>query len=103
MRFHPSCLIAVLLSASALAAPQARALPGVDDLDISQRAKGQGWLQATCTYYGLGWLEPEKATQSLRRLVLLIGKDLGHQAAMEAKAAALKRDPGCQSVWPDSL
>ena len=90
-------------AASLLIAAPAAALPGFDKLQISLEGQAQGWLQATCNYYGLGWLEPDKATQSLRRLVLLIGKDLGHQAAVEAKAAALKRDPGCQSVWPDSL
>ncbi len=90
-------------AASVLMAAPAAAMPGFDKLQISLEGQAQGWLQATCTYYGLKWLEPEKATQALKRLVLLIGKDLGHQAAVEAKTAVLKRDPGCKSVWPDSL
>ena len=97
MRFHPFFLIAVLLSASA---PPARALPGVDDLDISQRAKGQGWLQATCTYYGLGWLQADRAQRGLRRIVLEISKDQGPGAAEMARQETLARDPGCMSIWP---
>ena len=61
-------------------------MPGFDKLQISLEGQAQGWLQATCTYYGLGWLEPEKATGALKRLVLLIGKDLGHQAAEIGRA-----------------
>ena len=90
-------------AATVLMASPAAAMPGFDQLQISLEGQAKGWLQATCTYYGLGWLEPDNATKALKRLVLLIGKDLGHQAAVEAKKAALKRDPGCQSVWPDSL
>ena len=90
-------------AASLLITSPAAAMPGFDRLQISLEGQAQGWLQAPCTYYGLGWLEPENATKALRRLVLLIGKDLGHQATVQAKTAALKRDPGCQSVWPDSL
>jgi hypothetical protein len=102
VRFHPFFLIAVLLSASALAAPQARALPGVDDLDISQRAKGQGWLQATCTYYGLSWLQADQAKRGLRRILLEISKDQGPGAAEAARQETLDRDPGCLSVWPEA-
>ena len=47
--------------ASLLIAAPAAAMPGFDKLQISLEGQAQGWLQA-CTYYGLGWLEPEKAT-----------------------------------------
>jgi hypothetical protein len=93
-------LIAVLLAASVLAAPRTNALPGVDELDISQRAKGQGWLHATSTYYGLGWLQADRSQRGLRRILLEISKDQGPGAAEIARQATLARDPGCMSIWP---
>ena len=73
---------------------------GVDELDISQRAKGQGWLHATSTYYGLGWLQADRSQRGLRRILLEISKDQGPGAAEIARQATLARDPGCMSIWP---
>ena len=97
-------LLASLLAASALfgGAP-VRALPPLDELEIELQGEAQGWLNATCTYYGLGWLSDEQGRYALRRLTTLIkGQYLGEDAVNRAKKVALERDPGCQTIWPES-
>ena len=69
-------------------------MPGFDQLQISLEGQAQGWLQATCTYYGLGWLEPEQATGALKRLVLLIGKDLGSSSGCGSQNGGAEARPG---------
>ena len=50
----------------------------------------------------MGWLTEEQGTNALRRLMLVInGSYLGKAAGQATKKAALERDPGCKSIWPD--
>lgn len=77
-------------------------MPGFDKLQISLEGQAQGWLQATCTYYGLGWLQADRAQRGLRRIVLEISKDQGPGAAEIARQETLARDPGCMSIWPQT-
>ena len=97
-------LLASLLSASAvLGGAPVMALPTLDDLEIELRGEAQGWLNATCTYYGLGWINEDQGRKALRRLTTLIkGSYLGHEALNQATKIALERDPGCQAIWPDT-
>ena len=92
-----------LVTATAfLAGSHAAALPPLDDLELELKGEAQGWVNATCTYYGMGWLTEEQGTNALRRLMLVInGAYLGKAAGQETKKAALERDPGCKSIWPD--
>ena len=95
--------LASLVAATAFwAASPAAALPPLDDLELELKGEAQGWVNATCTYYGMGWLTEEQGTNALRRLMLVInGAYLGKAAGQEIKKAALERDPGCKSIWPD--
>ena len=79
------------------------ALPTFDDLEIELRGEAQGWLNATCTYYGLGWINEGQGRKALRRLTILIkGSYLGDEALNQATTIALERAPGCQAIWPDT-
>ena len=78
------------------------ALPPLDDLEIELQGEAQGWVNATCTYYGLGWISKDQGRYALRRLTTLIkGAYLGDDAVNRAKKAALDRDPGCKTIWPE--
>ena len=80
------------------------AMPALDDLEIKLRGEAQGWLNATCTYYGLGWLQPDQGRQALKRLMLLIAAhQIGNLEVDDVKAAALARDPGCKAIWPEAF
>ena len=95
--------LALLLAASAVwgAAP-AMALPPLDDFEIELRGEAQGWLNATCTYYDIGWLSEEHASKAIQRLMVFIKGDyLGADIARQAKKIALQRSPGCRAVWPE--
>ena len=97
-------LLASLLAASALwgAAP-AMALPPLDDFEIELRGEAQGWLNATCTYYDIGWLSEEQSRKAIGRLMTLIKGDyLGEDLARQAKKMALERSPGCRAIWPET-
>ena len=79
------------------------ALPSLDDFEIELRGEAQGWLNATCTYYDIGWLSEEQANKALQQLMVRIKGDfLGENLAMQAKKIALERSPGCQTIWPGS-
>ena len=96
-------LLASLLTASAVfgGAP-VMALSPLDEVEIELQGEAQGWLNATCTYYDLGWISDEQGRYALRRLTTLIkGEYLGVNALNWAKKAALERDPGCQTIWPE--
>ena len=97
-------LLASLLTASAvLGSSPVLALPPLDDLEIELRGEAQGWLNATCTYYGLGWINEEQGRKALRRLTTLIkGSYLGDEALNRMMKIALERDPGCHAIWPDT-
>ena len=92
-----------LLAASALwGVTPAMALPPLDDLEIELRGEAQGWLNATCTYYDIGWLSGEQASNALKRLMAVINGDyLGKDLATQAKKIALERSPACRAVWPE--
>ena len=53
-------LLASLLTATAVfgGAP-VMALPALDELEIELQGEAQGWVNATCTYYDLGWISEE--------------------------------------------
>ena len=96
-------LLASLLTASAVVwGTPVLALTPLDKLEIELQGEAQGWLNATCTYYDLGWISEEQGTYALRRLTTLIKAEyLGDDAVNWAKKAALERDPGCQIIWPE--
>ena len=65
-------LLSVVAATSLLMATPSIATPALDGLEIKLRGEAQGWLNVTCTYYGLGWLQPDQRRQALKRLMLLI-------------------------------
>ena len=72
-------LLASLLTASAVfgGAP-VMALSPLDEVEIELQGEAQGWLNATCNYYELGWISDEQGRYALRRLTTLIkGEHLG--------------------------
>ena len=94
---------ALLVATAFLGSVPVMALPPLDELEIELQGEAQGWLNATCTYYDLGWISEEQGRYALRRLTTLIkGEYLGDAAVNRAKKAALERDPGCQAIWPES-
>jgi hypothetical protein len=97
-------LVMAVVATCLLFAKPSVAMPALDDLEIKLRGEAQGWLNATCTYYGLGWLQPDQGRQALKRLLLLIeGHQIGHLDLEQVKATALTRDPGCKKIWPDPI
>ena len=86
---------ALLVATAFLGSAPVMALPPLDELEIELQGEAQGWLNATCTYYDLGWISEEQGRYALRRLTTLIkGEYLGDDAVNRAKKAALERDPG---------
>ena len=95
-------LLIVVAATCLLNATPSIAMPALGDLEIKLRGEAQGWLNATCTYYGLGWLQPDQGRQALKRLMLLItAHQIGNLDEDQVKAAALARDPGCKAIWPE--
>ncbi len=93
----------VLTAASCLCASPVMAIPAMDDLELRLQGEAKGWLDATCTYYGLGWLTADQGTKALKRLTLLLAAHyLDPEEAERAKSAALSRDPQCKTIWPES-
>ena len=79
------------------------ALPALDELEIELQGEAQGWLNATCTNYDLGWISEEQGRYAIRRLTTFIKREyLGDDAVNRAKKAALEGDPGCQTIWTES-
>ena len=94
-------LLIVVAATCLLTATPSIAMPALGDLEIKLRGEAQGWLNATCTYYGLGWLQPDQGRQALKRLMLLMNAhQLGNLDVEQVKSVALARDPGCQAIWP---
>lgn len=80
------------------------AIPALDDLELRLQGEAKGWLDATCTYYGLGWLTKAQGSKAMKRLLLLITAHyLDSEETERAQAAALSRDPDCKAIWPESL
>ena len=78
------------------------ALSPLDEVEIEQQGEAKGCLNATCIYYDLGWFSDEQSRYALRRLTTLIkGEYLGDYVLNRAKKAALERNPGCQTIWPE--
>ncbi len=97
-------LLSVAAAACLLTATPSIAMPVLGDLEIKLRGEAQGWLNATCTYYGLGWLQPDQGRHALKRLILLItAHQIGDLDGEQVKAAALARDPGCKAIWPEPI
>ena len=79
-------------------------MPALGDLEIKLRAEAQGWLNAICTYYGLGLLQPDQGRQALKRLMMLIfAHQIGNLDVEQVKAVALARYPGCKAIWPETI
>ena len=97
-------LLIVVAATCLLTATPSIAMPALGDLEIKLRGEAQGWLNATCTYYGLGWLQPDQGRQALKRLMLLMtAHQLGNLDVEQVKSVALARDPGCHAIWPESI
>ena len=97
-------LLLVIAATSLLTATPSIATPALDGLEIKLSGEAQGWLNATCTYYGLGWLQLDQGRQALKRLMLLItAHQIGNLDVEQVKAAALARDPGCKAIWPEPI
>ncbi len=97
-------LLIVAAAACLLTATPSIASPALGDLEIKLRGEAQGWLNATCTYYGLGWLQPDQGREALKRLILVItAHQIGDLNVEQVKAAALARDPGCKAIWPQPI
>ena len=78
------------------------ALPALEELAISMQGEAQGWVNATCTYYGLGWMKADDAKDALKRLMQLIrAHHLDHLHTDNVTRKALERDPGCKNIWPN--
>ena len=94
----------VLAFLSSLLTSPVLAIPAMDDLELRLQGEAKGWLDATCTYYGLGWLTADQGRKALKRLMLLIEAHyLDPQETQRAKSAALARDPECHAIWPLKL
>ena len=92
-----------LAAASCLFSSPVMAIPAMDDLELRLQGEAKGWLDATCTYYGLGWLTPDQGRKALKRLMLLLTAHyLDPEETERAKSAALSRDPQCTTIWPQS-
>ncbi|QNJ26242.1 hypothetical protein SynSYN20_01919 [Synechococcus sp. SYN20] len=97
-------LLSLVAATFLLTATPSIATPALDGIEIKLRGEAQGWLNATCTYYGLGWLQPDQGRQALKRLMLLIAAhQIGNLEVDDVKAAALARDPGCEAIWPEAF
>ncbi|WP_250395092.1 hypothetical protein [Synechococcus sp. MU1655] len=97
-------LLIVVASTCLLTTTPSIAMPALGDLEIKLRGEAQGWLNATCTYYGLGWLQPDQGRQALKRLMLLMtAHQLGNLDVEQVKSVALARDPACHAIWPESI
>ena len=91
----------IVLATCLLTATPSVAMPALDDFELKLHGEAEGWLNATCTYYGLGWLDPDQGRQALSRLMLLIkGHQIGNVDPKDLKTSALARDPGCVEIWP---
>ena len=62
-----------LAAASFLCASPVMAIPAMDDLELRLQGEAKGWLNATCTYYGLGWLTADQGSKALNRYVAVGG------------------------------
>ena len=78
----------------------ASAIPAMDHLEIQLEGEAEGWLNATCTYYEIGWISQANAKVALERILLQAGHFLDREEVQRAQNAALTRDPDCQSLWP---
>ena len=77
----------------------ASAIPAMDQLDIHLEEEAEGWLNATCTYYKLGWISQTNAKVALERILLQAGHFLDREEVQRAQKAALTRDTDCKSLW----
>ena len=90
----------IVCAALFLSGFSASAIPAMDQLDIQLEGEAEGWLNATCTYYELGWISNPHATVAIERILLQTGHFLDREEVQRAQKAALTRDPDCKSLWP---
>ena len=60
----------IVSAALLLSGFNASAIPAMDQLDIQLEGEAEGWLNATCTYYELGWISQTNAKVALERILL---------------------------------
>ena len=63
----------------------ASAIPAMDHLEIQLEGEAEGWLNATCTYYDLGWISKSNATVALERILLQAGHFLDREEVQRAQ------------------
>ena len=90
----------IVCAALFLSAFSSSAIPAMDQLDIQLEVEAEGWLNATCTYYELGWISQVNAKVALERILLQAGHFLDRDEVQRAQKAALTRDPDCEFLWP---
>ena len=57
----------------------------MDQLDIQLEGEAEGWLNATCTYYELGWISQVNAKVALERILLQAGHFLDRDEVQRAQ------------------
>ena len=92
--------LTLFLSGLFFSRANAYAIPALDHLEIQLEGEAEGWLNATCTYYEMGWISQANAKVALERILLQAGHFLDREEVQRAQNAALTRDPECQSLWP---
>ena len=56
----------------------------MDHLDIQLEGEAEGWLNATCTYYELGWISETNAIVANERILLQAGHFLDREEVQRA-------------------
>ena len=56
----------------------------MDHLDIQLEGEAEGWLNASCTYYELGWISNPHATVAIERILLQAGHFLDREEVQRA-------------------
>ena len=90
----------IVCAALLLSGFSASAIPAMDQLDIQMEGEAEGWLNATCTYYELGWISQTNSKAVLERILLQAGHFLDCEEVQRAQKASLMRDLDSKSLWP---
>lgn len=59
-----------------------------------------GWIQATCSYAQIGWLNAMQAERALRVQLDSFKKSYGSDSAKDLAADTLEKYPKCRQYWP---
>ena len=71
--------------------------PGHQEMEIGRT---YGWMQATCSYAQVGWLEPMQAERALSVYLDRFKKEYGADSAIRMTAILLNKFPKCRQYWP---